>query len=116
LKSKLMVAALQCGYHIEYNAFVQRHQTDLIQARQQLTLHFTRLYGARQGESERDSFITDLANSFAQEGMRPTFCAETQLFVQRSGSVRNMNDMSQFVTAYGINDAVRPPCRSYVSR
>jgi hypothetical protein len=69
LQSQLMVAALSCGQHDAYNAFVTRYQKGLGSAYKVVTAHFRRVNGAH-GQRELDNFITNMANAQSQEGIR----------------------------------------------
>jgi hypothetical protein len=62
LQTELMVAALRCNTSRQYNAFVQKFESDLMTQGRQLRGYFSRSYGA---ESERrlNKFVTYLANA-----------------------------------------------------
>jgi hypothetical protein len=96
LISKFMVAALACNYHVQYNKFMEQHRSDLQRAYDLITAHFAQRYGEDRGEIERDSYITDLANSFAQEGTRPHYCAESYLFVLHAANLFGLDDLARY--------------------
>ncbi len=82
LQSQLMVAALACNGDAEYNNFVRRFQGDLAGAYREIQGYFRRTAG---GSHQRalDGFITTLANSHSEDGIRQgsNFCANvTPLF------------------------------------
>lgn len=62
LQSQLLVAALACGQHDNYNAFVRKNQAELGTAFRNLGSYFRRTEGA-QGQRHLDQYITELANS-----------------------------------------------------
>ncbi len=69
LKSKLMVTALTCGEQDKYNAFVNKYRPELTSQDKALTGYFDRV-SARRGRQQHDDYITQLANSQEQTGMR----------------------------------------------
>ncbi len=69
LKSKLMVTALTCGEQDKYNAFVTKYRPELTSQDKALTGYFNRA-NARRGRQQHDDYITQLANSQEQTGMR----------------------------------------------
>ncbi len=77
LKSELMVVALTCEKRNEYNVFVQRFRPDLMREERALDSWFSRAYG-RRARQMHDDYITSLANSESQSGMRrgTLFCQE----------------------------------------
>lgn len=82
LKSELMVVALTCDRRDDYNLFVQRFRPDLTREERALNTWFSRAYGKR-ARQMHDDYITSLANSESQQGMRrgTLFCQEhTNLF------------------------------------
>ncbi|WPB84824.1 hypothetical protein [Sediminicoccus rosea] len=62
LQSQLLVAALACGQHDQYNAFVRKNQSELATAFRNLGAYFRRTEGA-QHQRQLDQYITELANS-----------------------------------------------------
>jgi hypothetical protein len=77
LKSKLMVTAITCNQQDRYNDFVQRFRTDLMAHERALNAYFARLYGGR-AQREHDDYITSLANTQSQNGIRQgtLFCQQ----------------------------------------
>lgn len=69
LKSKLMVTALTCGEQEKYNAFVNKYRPELTSQDKALNGYFNRV-NARRGRQQHDDYITQLANSQSQTGMR----------------------------------------------
>lgn len=69
LKTKLMVTALTCGADEKYNAFVMKYRPELTSQDKALNSYFTRA-NARRGRQQHDDYITQLANSQSQTGLR----------------------------------------------
>ena len=69
LKTQLMVTALTCKQDERYNAFIRKYQPELQREDRSLTTYFTRSYG-RSAQKQRDDYVTQLANSQSQSGLR----------------------------------------------
>jgi hypothetical protein len=69
LKSQLMVTALACDVRERYNDFVRRFQPELMQQERALVSYFGRTFG-RRGQQEHDDYITSLANSQSEAGIK----------------------------------------------
>lgn len=84
LQTELMVAALSCSQHNEYNAFVKRFQPELNTEANVLRSLFRRQHGA-QGETRMNAFITRLANTASQRSIEvsDTYCNSTSELFQR---------------------------------
>jgi len=83
LRSELMVLATGCREDDRYNAFIRRYQPDLQANERAINTYFKQRYG-RNGQTEHDRFITDLANAMSRQG--------TQLggdFCPRNGLIFN---------------------------
>ncbi len=61
MQTDMMVAALSCEMHDQYNAAVTRFQAELVQHGAALRALFERTYGS-EAEQELNSYITRLAN------------------------------------------------------
>jgi hypothetical protein len=77
LKSKLMVTALTCNQQDRYNDFVNRFRSDLTAHERALRAYFARAFGGR-AQREQDDYITSLANTQSQSGIRQgtLFCQQ----------------------------------------
>lgn len=65
LRSELMVLATGCnGDDHAYNAFIERYKPALMANEHEIDAYFRHRYG-RRGQSEHDSFVTNLANDQA---------------------------------------------------
>jgi hypothetical protein len=67
LRSELMVVATGCHDDDQYNAFIRRYQPDLQANERQISTYFQHRYG-RNGQTEHDRFVTDLANAISRQG------------------------------------------------
>lgn len=61
LQTDLMVASLNCGYHDEYNAFIERFQPELKRNGQNLMASFKQRFGS-DGKALLNAYVTTLAN------------------------------------------------------
>jgi hypothetical protein len=77
LKSKLMVTAITCSQQDRYNDFVQRFRSDLMTHERALQAYFARTF-AGHGQREHDDYITSLANTLSESGIRQgtLFCQQ----------------------------------------
>ena len=69
LKTQLMVMALTCKADDKYNSFVTKYRPDLLQTDKTLNGFFARYYG-RNSAKQRDDYVTQLANSQSQTGLK----------------------------------------------
>ncbi len=104
LQSQIMVVALVCGRHDDYDTLVRRHQSGFLSAYQRITSHFRRLHGARAGETERDRYITELAQIQAQEqaSQGTTFCGNMDPFVRRAMVARDTGEIAHISAAANL--------------
>jgi len=77
LKSQLMVTALSCDVRERYNDFVHRFQPELMAQERALNAYFSRSFG-RRGQQEHDDYITSLANTQSEIGIKlgTSFCQQ----------------------------------------
>ncbi len=78
LKSKLMVLAITCNQQDRYNDFVQRFRSDLMAHERALHAYFVHAFGGGRAQREQDDYITSLANTQSQSGIRQgtLFCPQ----------------------------------------
>ena len=62
-----MVLATGCHDDEAYNAFIRRFQSDLQGNERAISAYFQHRYG-RQGQTEHDRFVTELANAISRQG------------------------------------------------
>ena len=70
LKSKLMVTALTCNQQDRYNEFVQRFRSDLMSQERALHAYFARSFAGARAQREHDDYITSLANTQSEIGIK----------------------------------------------
>ncbi len=77
LQTELMVAALSCQRKSDYNTFVRRFETELVDHGKTLKRLFKRTYGAK--TRQLDSFVTRLANQASQRSLqhRSKYCEKS---------------------------------------
>jgi hypothetical protein len=77
LKSKLMVTAITCDQQDLYNQFITRFRADLMTHEHNLNAYFARAFGGR-AQHEHDDYITSLANTLSESGIRQgtLFCQQ----------------------------------------
>ena len=103
LKSQMMVLALTCQQNSKYNAFIERYRPILASEDKELNGYFTRVHG-RQGSKLRDDYVTQLANSQSQVGLRQgsLFCNNNMPMLDEVMSLRNASELAQYAAAKGV--------------
>ena len=106
LKSHLMVTAITCEATDRYNAFILRYRPDLVAQEKVLTAYFSRTFG-RRGQSRHDDYITSLANTQSQSGLRSgtAFCNQN---VSMFDDVMRLHGASD-LTSYAAGKALVQP-------
>lgn len=110
LQSQLMVVALSCAQHDQYNAFVIRNQRELGQAYRQVAGHFRRVHGAG-GQRQLDQYITTLANAQSQEGIRQGshFCRNAApLFQQALAAKPDLTGLAALSSSQAVPNPYNP--------
>ena len=121
LKSQLMVTAISCKLEERYNAFVMRYRPDLVKQERTLDSYFGRSFG-RRATQEHDDYITSLANSQSQTGIRSgmAFCQQNTGLFDEVMALKNgtelphlaaMKTLSQPVVVVECATASRTPIR-----
>lgn len=97
LKTQLMVTALTCNADDRYNAFILKYRPDLAQTDKALATFFTRSYG-RNGAKQRDDYVTQLANSQSQTGLKQgsLYCVRTMSIFEEVMALRNSNELTEY--------------------
>lgn len=107
LKTQLMVMALTCKADERYNAFVIKYRPDLVQADRSLNTYFSRASG-RNAAKYRDDYVTQLANSQSQTGLKQgsLFCDRNLVVFDEVMALRNSAELTDF--AAGRMSAPQP--------
>jgi hypothetical protein len=100
LKSKLMVTALTCNQQDRYNDFVQRFRGELVSQERALHSYFVRAFGGR-AQREKDDYITSLANTQSQYGIRQgtLYCQQNIGMFTEVLALAKANELSGFAAA-----------------
>ena len=103
LKSELMVVAIACQLRDKYNGFVGRYRTDLVAQERALSSYFSRTSGHR-AQQEHDVYITNLANSQSQDGIREgtLFCNQHLSMFDEVMALKSGGDLAGYAEAKGF--------------
>ena len=97
LKTQLMVMALTCKADDKYNNFVLKYRPDLVQTDKTLNAFFARYYG-RSAAKQRDDYVTQLANSQSQTGLKQgsLYCNNNIAIFDEVMALRNNGELTDF--------------------
>lgn len=97
LKTQLMVTALTCKADERYNAFVTKYKPDLAREDKSLGTYFSRSYG-RSGVKQRDDYVTQLANSQSQVGLKQGsyFCDDNVGAFDEVMALKNSAELQEY--------------------
>ena len=106
LKSQLMVTAITCEATERYNAFIMRYRPNLLAEEKVLNAYFSRSFGKR-AQSQHDDYITSLANSQSQNGLKSgtAFCSQN---ISMFDEVMKLSGTTELVD-YASNKAIAQP-------
>ncbi|WP_431304652.1 hypothetical protein [Sediminicoccus sp. BL-A-41-H5] len=104
------MAALACGQHDNYNAFVRKNQAELGTAFRTLGTYFRRTEGA-QGQRQLDQYITELANSQSRISIDrgSFFCNEQGPLFQAAMAANGPNELAQVSVTRQVHQALSAP-------
>ncbi len=107
LKSQLMVTALTCNVNEKYNEFVVKYRPDLMSSDKALGAYFSRAYG-RQAQKQHDDYITQLANSQSQNGLKrgTQFCAENASIFDEVQALKGGAELPDFAAGKALSQPV----------
>lgn len=97
LKTHLMVTALTCAANDRYDAFILKYRPELANQDKALVGYFTRTHG-RSARKQQDDYITQLANSRSQDGIRQgsLFCAQNLGTFDEVMALRNGAELQDY--------------------
>lgn len=103
LKTQLMVTALTCHADEKYNTFITRFRPDLQSSEKALNAYFQRTFG-RRGQSQHDDYVTQLANSQSQTGLKKgsNFCDETISLFDEVAALRTASELPDFASGHTL--------------
>jgi hypothetical protein len=115
LRAELMVAALSCGRHTHYNAFVTKFNGDLTEQGYLLRAFFQRQYG-NAAEQYLNRFVTRLANDESKRSIagRTQFCTAAsalfqQLLEDKQEQLQTLASSPSLSTRHGIPSCEETP-------
>lgn len=107
LKTRLMVTALTCKSDNSYNEFVGRYRPELTREDGNLNSYFSRVHG-RNGPKFRDDYVTQLANSESQTGLRQgsLFCNQNLPIFEEVMALRNGTELENYAGAKSVSQPI----------
>lgn len=90
LQQQLMVAAYSCNLSGAYNAFVINYRPDLVASDHAAQSLFQRV-NATTGESDYQTFKTQLANDFSLDSQNDGFCDNAQAMFEQAAEHRGQS-------------------------
>lgn len=104
LQIELMVAALTCGEHERYNAFVKKFRRELVERGHTLRHLFQRAYPGAD-ERELNRFVTRLANQASERSLAGwrSYCSKAWWLFSEALAT-NPQAFEAFLTAHPFND------------
>ena len=107
LKTNLMVTALTCNADSRYNAFVTKYQPELVNQDKVLTSYFSRAHG-RQGRTRQDDYVTQLANSQSQAGIKQgsLFCSRNLPTFDEVMALRSSAELADYAAAKSVSQPI----------
>lgn len=107
LKSQLMVTAITCEATEKYNAFIGRFRPNLLAEERVLNAYFARNYG-RRAQPEHDDYITSLANSQSQNGLKAGtgFCNANISTFDKVMALSSGSELPAFATSQSPNQPI----------
>lgn len=103
LKTNLMVTALTCNADERYNAFVTKYRPELMSHDKMLGSYFSRVHG-RQARTRQDDYVTQLANSQSQAGIRQgsLFCSRNLPTFDEVMALRSGGELPDYAAAKSV--------------
>lgn len=100
LHTELMVAALYCGQHARYNAFVRRFQDELATNGKRLRAMFVSVHGTKQAVPHLDRFLTKMANDESRRRITrgASYCREAQALFTQVLNLRETRQLAAFAS------------------
>lgn len=111
LKSELMVIATDCHNSDQYNAFIQRYQTQLADTERELDGYFSHAYG-KKGQQAHDQYVTSLANSDAHAAhvIGNDFCPRNATMFNEVMALRGPADLPAYAAGKDLVPADLGAC------
>lgn len=111
LQTELMVAALVCEKQQNYNDFILKFQTQLVDRSKSLRSLYQRLHGGA-ASKRLNALVTRLANGASQRSNQQYvgFCRQAQLLFEESQTLETSNFDAFASKASRLQDTGTPPC------
>ena len=111
LKSEMMVLATSCHDDTQYNAFIHRFQSALLDNDHAFDAYFKRAYG-RAGQVQHDAYITALANGQSDVGLQlgTDFCDRDQVLFSEVMAVPSAGDLPEYAAGKELIPASLGAC------
>ena len=103
LKSELMVLATGCQDQEQYNSFVLRYRSSLLQNDESLKSYFRRAYG-RRAQQMQDAFVTSLANAQSSQGtdLGSDFCPRNAVLFSEVMALENAGELPNYAAGKNL--------------
>ncbi len=103
LKSQLMVTAITCEATERYNAFILRYRPDLVAQEKVVSAYFSRTFG-RRAQSQHDDYITSLANSQSENGLKSgtAFCNQNVSMFDDVMRLHGGGELTDYASGKGL--------------
>ena len=107
LKTRLMVTALTCQSDTRYNEFVNRYKNELTSEDRDLNGYFSRVHG-RNSAKFRDDYVTQLANSESQSGLKQgsLFCNQNLPIFDEVMALRGGTELANYAGAKSVSQPI----------
>ncbi len=107
LKSQLMVTAITCEATERYNTFIARFRPSLLAQEKIVNAYFSRNFG-RRATAEHDDYITSLANSQSQNGLKmgTAFCTQNIGMFDEVMALRDGAALPDYATSKSPNQPI----------
>ena len=107
LKSQLMVTALTCNEQDKYHAISVKERPDVVEHDKNLNSYFSRAHG-RRARTQFDDYITQLANSQSQYGLRrgTLFCDENKGIFDEVMALKGGSELPDFAAGKTLSQPV----------
>jgi hypothetical protein len=107
LVSQLQLITMTCGTRSQYNALIPRLRPALATKEKNLSAFFKRAYG-KNGQTEHDRYITELANLQSQQALRSgdQFCAMSSSMFDQVKPLTTVGQLAAYTQSRPIQQAI----------
>jgi hypothetical protein len=118
LRTQMILLATKCGRDQDYNKnFIVRFQPALQANERTVLAYFRRVYGGS-GQARKDQFSTELVNVMSHEANMQggEFCARATMIINEMGSLRSMDELTQFAAVKDLSPIGTSMCPAGAAR